>query len=663
VLRPASLLTKREPMRSGNALGGGEELVRPFGIVSRFQSVGSCSSLLTMRFDPSFLEEIRARVPLADLIGRSVKLIRAGRELKGLCPFHNENTPSFTIVEDKGFYHCFGCGAHGSQFDFLMQKDGLSFPEAVERLAGEAGLAMPARDAETAARAKKAASLYDVLEIAATWFQAQLATGRGQAARDYLVRRDVRSSTADHFRLGYAPPGRTDLAQALAARDIAPALAVEAGLLIKPEDGGPPFDRFRNRLIFPICDHRGRVIGFGGRALDAYAKAKYLNSPETPVFHKGRALYNLHRARPAAHAAQAVIAVEGYMDVIALDQAGLAQAVAPLGTALTEEQIQLLWRLAPEPVLCFDGDQAGLRAAARAVDRVLPVLKPGYSLRFALLPEGLDPDDLVRRDGAAAMAGLIEQAIPLVEMLWRLGVQNQSDDTPERRAGLERALMARLEPIPDERLRRLYRSEFGRRLAERYRAASRAGGSAAPRTRLGTRLAMPRPPLAVPGRDQAEKIILLTLLNHPELLSRHDEAIAALSFSTRDRESVKEAILDAFSCHDALDRSALRDHLNGLGCGQAAETLRTSAALKPVWQAQPDAALSDADIGLRHAFALLRRSVLDREIAQLSHLAWQQLGDEGLRRLTALKAERHALDDLDADSKSFGLASNRESGY
>ncbi|MCH7807554.1 MAG: DNA primase, partial [Proteobacteria bacterium] len=348
-----------------------------------------------MAYPNEFLDEIRARTSLESVISRKVKLTKRGRELLGLCPFHNEKTPSFTVVEEKGFYHCFGCGAHGDVIRFVMDQEGLHFHEAIEKLAAGAGLPLPKFSAEDLEAEKKRTSLYDVMARALDWFIAQLNTDQGKAARNYLKQRGLSQDIIQRFSLGFAPARKTALKEALQARNIKHEELIACGLLIEPEDKSDTFDRFRNRLMFPILDARGRTIAFGGRALDE-APAKYLNSPETVLFHKGKVLYNHAGARKAAVEAGEVIVVEGYMDVIALAQAGFENTVAPLGTALTEDQLYLLWRLAPEPVLCFDGDPAGLKAATRAMERALPLLRAGRSLKFAMLPEGDDPDTLVR---------------------------------------------------------------------------------------------------------------------------------------------------------------------------------------------------------------------------------------------------------------------------
>jgi DNA primase len=336
-----------------------------------------------MAFPPRFLEDLRGRVSISDVVGRRVRLIRKGRgEATGLCPFHNEKTPSFTVSEDKGFFHCFGCGAHGDVIGFVMRSEGLEFPQAIEKLAGEAGMQVPRETPEERERAERQATLGGAVELAAKYFEQQLRASAGKAGLDYLKRRGLSDDTMRRFRLGFAPDSRHGLKAALEKAAIPEAIALEAGLLIKPDDGGHAYDRFRGRVMFPILDRRGQAIAFGGRILDQ-GEPKYLNSPETPLFHKGRVLYGLSHAQKTARETNEIIVVEGYMDVIALAQAGISNAVAPLGTALTEEQIALLWRVAQEPILCFDGDNAGQRAAARAADRAIPLLKPGLSLRFA----------------------------------------------------------------------------------------------------------------------------------------------------------------------------------------------------------------------------------------------------------------------------------------
>ncbi len=395
-----------------------------------------------MRFDDRFLEEVKSRLRLSDVIGRTVKLRRQGREYVGLSPFNKEKSPSFFVNDDKGFFHDFSSGKHGDLITFLQETERLSFTEAVERLAAEAGVPLPALDPRAAEAERKRASLADWLELAARWFEAELRRPPGQAARAYLEQRALPAAEWTRFRLGYAPGGRTALKDYLVAKGARPAELVEAGLLIAPEDGGAPYDRFRDRIIFPIADARGRVVSFGGRALDPRARAKYLNGPETPLFHKGSVLYGLAEARKLLHAGgadAALVVVEGYMDVIACQRAGVA-AVAPLGAALTEEQMEALWRLHPEPTLSFDGDAAGLRAQARAIERALPLLQPGRSFRFVRVTGGKDPDDVLREQGPQALRAQLADTRPFVEALFEREWDAEPLGTPESYAGLKKRL-------------------------------------------------------------------------------------------------------------------------------------------------------------------------------------------------------------------------------
>ncbi|MFN3077067.1 MAG: DNA primase, partial [Alphaproteobacteria bacterium] len=385
-----------------------------------------------MAFPPGFLDEIRQRISLASAVSRRVKLTRRGREHSGLCPFHHEKTPSFTVSEEKGFFHCFGCGAHGDVIGFEMRAGGLSFVEAVEKLAGEVGLSVPQSTPVEREQARRQATLLDVVEAAAVFFEKQLRLPAGREALEYLTRRGVGEEAIARYRLGFAPGGNLLRAE-LARQGIEESLMVTAGLVGKPDDGRAAYDVFRDRVMFPIGNPRGRIIAFGGRTLGD-GRPKYLNSPDTPLFQKGHILYGMAQARAAAYETGEIIVVEGYMDVIALAIAGIPNAVAPLGTALTESQLQALWQVAPEPILCFDGDAAGERAAGRAADRVLPLLKPGHSLRFAMLPAGQDPDDLVRGQGQAAMRAILDGALPLSEVVWRMAIRERPLDTPERRA-------------------------------------------------------------------------------------------------------------------------------------------------------------------------------------------------------------------------------------
>ena len=423
-----------------------------------------------MRFDDRFLDEIKARLRLSDVIGRTVKLRRQGREYAGLSPFTKEKTPSFYVNDEKGFYHCFSSGKHGDLISFLQETERLSFPEAVERLAGEAGVPMPVQDARQVEDDRKKNSLQDWLETAAAWFEGELRRPAGAAARAYLEKRGLPEAEWKRFRIGYAPGGRTALKDYLVQKGALPADLVQTGVLIGPEDGGAPYDRFRDRIIFPITDMRGRVISFGGRALDPEAKAKYLNGPETDLFSKSQVLYGMYEARKILGTGDAeapLVVVEGYMDVIACQRAGLA-AVAGMGTALTEEQMALMWRFHQEPTLCFDGDGAGQRAAARVIERALPLLRPGKSFRFARVSGGKDPDDVLREQGAPALRAQLAQTVPFVEALFIKEKGQDVFETPERKVAFKARLRASAGLIADKELSAAYKAE----LLQRYEALS-----------------------------------------------------------------------------------------------------------------------------------------------------------------------------------------------
>ena len=520
-----------------------------------------------MAFPPGFLDELRSRVSLAELVGKRVRLVRKGREHGGLCPFHNEKTPSFYVVEDKGFFHCFGCGAHGDAIGWVMRSENLDFIEAIERLAGIAGVAVPQQTPQEREKAQRQKTLLEALAAAARFYEQQLWSPGGRRGLDYLVARGLDEETMRRFRLGWAGEDRNALRRALTPEFPLP-LLMEAGLLHASDRGGEPYDYFRERVIFPIGDRAGRVIAFGGRALGD-AQPKYLNSPEHPLFEKGRVLYGLSAARVnAAREAEAggagAIVTEGYMDVIALHRAGFNTAVAPLGTALTEAHLAELWRLAPEPVLCFDGDAAGRRAALRALHRALPLLKPGHSLRFVTLPAGEDPDSLIRTAGAGAFAAVLAAAHPLAEMLWQSELAARPVDTPERRADLERRVMAHAGQIAD----RAVQAEYRRFLRDRLFALGR------PRSRemLPRRERLPVPPVVglapplprAPGRRQRELLVAL-LIEHPFLVAEAHEEIAALDFPEPELDSLRRAILELEALTPGLDGDALRLHLDHNG--------------------------------------------------------------------------------------------------
>ncbi len=435
-----------------------------------------------MSLPPGFVEELQSRVSLSRVVGRKVswdprKSNAARGDYWAPCPFHQEKTASFHVDEAKGYYYCFGCHAKGDAISFIRETENLGFIEAVELLAGEAGMPLPARDPAAAARAAANQGLVEAMEAAVRFYRAQLSGARAGQARAYLDRRGLAPAARERFEIGFAPDERTLLLEHLTAKGFPRERLAEAGLVGLPADGGSAYDRFRGRIMFPIRDERGRAIAFGARAIAAGQEPKYLNSPDTPLFDKGRTLYNAGPARAAAAKAGSVVVTEGYMDVIALAEAGIEHAVAPLGTAITEHQLERLWRLSPEPVVALDGDPAGLAAAQRLIDLALPHLGAGRSLRFALMPPGQDPDDVVRAGGAAAMQPLLAASRPIVDLLWSRETEGQVLDSPERRAALDARLRAHLARIADPALR----AHWERGDPHPPRGALRAAAAPAPR--------------------------------------------------------------------------------------------------------------------------------------------------------------------------------------
>ncbi len=632
-----------------------------------------------MKFPPAFLDEIRARLPVSEVVGKRVKLRKQGREWAGLSPFTAEKTPSFFVNDQKGFYHDFSAQKHGDVFDFLMETEGLSFPEAVERLADMAGLPMPERSRESQEQDSKRASLQEVMGLAATFFERALHEKIGAKARGYLADRRIDAAVQREFSLGYAPPERFALRDALAAKGVGAEAMIAAGLLVHGEDIVVPYDRFRDRVMFPIHDRTGRVIAFGGRAMDAAIKPKYLNSPDTELFHKGSVLFNHHRARKAAHDRGEVIVVEGYVDVIAMSQAGYPQTVAPLGTALTGDQCELLWRMAGEPILCFDGDKAGQKAAFRAIDLALPLIGAGRTLRFALLPEGQDPDDLARSGGQGEIARVIEAARPLAEMLFLREVEGGHFDTPERRAALERRLHEATGTIGDEALRRHYRADMEARLSSFF-GSSRPAAPQRAQTRPGKRGAWrPGPdnqsprlgfaahPLprrqALTGKPKdapRDVVILAILLNHPHLLERHIEEIASLELSNRGLTAFRDQLLAL-----ALERPIGKEGVEAAGLAAERSRVLQLAAQTPLWWClRPEADSSDAHLVLRQTLALHRKTrALNKEL-KLAEKALAmdngaEINEQNFARLCDIKENLADLANAEAAIEGFGAASGR----
>ena len=641
-----------------------------------------------MRFTPQFLDQIRARVNVSSVVGRSVTWDRRKSQPgKGdfwaCCPFHSEKSPSFHADDRKGRYHCFGCKASGDIFTFLVEKSGLKFNEAVEQLAQEAGIAMPEFSLEDARREESRASLYDVMELAAKFFQAELQTAKGAKARGYLADRDLGPSIQTEFGIGYSPDDRSALRSHLADKGVQLDQMIEAGLVIAGDDIPVAYDRFRDRVMFPIKDGRGRVIAFGGRALSKDVPAKYLNSPETPIFIKGEVLYNYDKARAIAHKSGNIIAVEGYIDVIAMHRAGLAETVAPLGTALTENQLAILWRSAAEPILCFDGDSAGQKAAYRALDIALPLLQPGHSLRFAFLPDGKDPDDLLRTDGAEALKAVVNAALPMVDVLWNRALSLNDRASPERKAAFEKDLRMQVAAIKEDGVKRHYLDE----LAERFRkqrsahqpewrrsTVGRLSGFSQRFSPQGRRLkdweiaspasnSLKNAAQKLGGEDatmRRARMIVLSFVNHPNLLHDFWDDFTSVDLGATELDSLRALILDAVSSEAALEPEALKNHLTSRGFGDVLDLLETQAKLLNEWFLGPAAAPDDARTGLRQMIALHRKTVtLDRELKAAETAFANDPTELNLNALSAVREELLSTLGSEALVPGFGAASGR----
>ena len=615
-----------------------------------------------MTLTPVFLDELRARTSLSALVAKSVKLTRAGREMKGCCPFHNEKTPSFYVNDDKGFYHCFGCSAHGDAIKWLTDQRGLPFIDAVKELADAAGMEMPAPDKRAAERQERANSLHDAMAAAADWFRQQLGGLEGATARALLERRGVSEETQRTFGIGYAPDARGKLRAAL--KPFGDAMLIEAGLLIDVE-GKEPYDRFRGRLMIPIRDARGRVIAFGGRIIGD-GEPKYLNSPDTPLFDKGRTLYNLDRALAPARKAARVFVVEGYMDAIALAQAGIGEAVAPLGTALTEHQLERLWRIADVPTLCFDGDAAGQKAAIRAAHRALPMLAPGRSLKFVTLPDGQDPDDLVKARGVGAFEACVREATPLVDRLWSHELAAEPLTTPEERAGLRRRLSDLAQTIGDAVVQSEYKGEFRQRYDAQFAPAPRAPFQ--PR-RPGQKWTPPPAPVTDDARavratgidPVLAKAVLAGLIRHPAEIARHMEVLGSLRMANGALGRLFEAVVDVALEDRALDSARLVTILANSGFETVArDLLRADTMPYSFTRSMGDEARARDD--LDEAIAILvARPEVDAALADATSAMQARFTDEAFARQVALVREKAALElrlanlvQSNEDARAFG---------
>ena len=607
-----------------------------------------------MTLSPAWLDELRARTLLSGVIGSSVKLLRAGREWKACCPFHDEKTPSFTINDDKGFYHCFGCGAHGDAIRFLTDHRGMQFMDAVKELAAKAGMDVPAPDPRAKEHSERTASLTDVMASVQAWYADQLRGVAGAEARAYLKGRGIEPATVARFGIGLAPDNRTALKTALA--HLGEDKLIETGMLIQPEEAGKAsYDRFRGRLMIPIRDPRGRVIGFGGRILGA-GEPKYLNSPDTPLFDKGRTLYNLDLAGPASRAAKRLILVEGYMDVIALDRAGISEVVAPNGTAVTEAQLERMWRLDPAPLLCFDGDSAGQKAAIRAALRALPLLGPERTLKFVELPAGQDPDDVVKHGGKAAFEALLEKAEALDQRLWRHEVEANPLTTPEASAGLRQRLVDHAQSIGDPNLRRLYREAWLNRF-DREIAPQRQFSQRQPRGQFVKGKGFVPPPLPASAAARAisgsgidgptARSLLVGFINFPQALSEHAEQLAGLAMTDARTGQARDRLVDRAYSGEELDRDALIPIFETLGVtgGSPSRSAMSFSFTRP--DTAPDRACADlaAAVETLAASEEVERALLaatERFKKDMSDEAW----DEQQRLIEAQKQLKERLASL-----------------
>ena len=594
-----------------------------------------------MRLNEDFIDEIKARVRPSDIIGRTVSLKRQGREFVGLSPFKKERSPSFFVNDEKRFYHCFASGKHGDIFTWLEEMEGLSFMEAAERLAGEAGLSLPAPDPQAQQSTQHRKSLVEWMEAAQAFYLRALRTPAAEEARRYLKSRGLTGEDCVRFGIGYAPESRTALKDELVTAGAPVGDLIECGLLIEP-DNGSPYDRFRHRIMFPIHDPRGRLVAFGGRALSSDAKAKYLNSPETPIFHKGSMLYRFPEARRAAADPKAdirgLIVAEGYLDVIALARAGLEQGVAPLGTAITEEQLQLLWRAGGEPVMCLDGDSAGRAAALKAADRALPLLQAGHTLRFAFMPDGKDPDDMLREQGATALREVFGKTRSLAELLWEREVELEPLDDPDRRASFRRRIRNLLSQIAEPDIRAEYKREFDNRMEAAFGSPQRRtpysprGPKGLPK--LGPTAELRRAQRGSPGVSDA-RILLLAVIEWPQLAVDQVETLAHLTFGPLD--SLRDTVLDACSSGQSMHSDRLRAKLDEAGF--AADLRRLDKERGPMRAAMGGAdvtAQQSSEAWIKLAAAYMERNEARDRREEIRARLVEEIGrddSDGVRRL------------------------------
>ena len=620
-----------------------------------------------MSLPPGFLDDLRTRTSLSQVVGRKVmwdtrKSNQAKGDMWAPCPFHQEKSASFHVDDSKGFYYCFGCHAKGDAISFIRETENVGFIEAIEILAQEAGMPVPKRDPHAQEKSEQRSELTDVMEQAVQFYRLQLKTAPASEARAYLARRGLSEAIQDRFDMGFAPDVRQGLLQHLTAKGVTPDQLVAAGLCARPEDGGAPYDRFRGRILFPIRDARGRCIALGGRSLDPNARAKYLNSPETVLFDKGRNLYHLKPAREAAGKGQPLIVAEGYMDVIALVEAGFGAAVAPLGTAVTEHQLALLWRIAPEPIIALDGDTAGLRAAYRVIDLALPLLEAGQSLRFAVMPEGQDPDDVIRAGGPSALQTLLDKAMPMVDLLWQREIQGKVFDSPERRAMLDKGLREKIAMIRDPSIR----SHYGSAIKELRWALFGTGrqqlwsGQWGKKVKIDALSTTKQSALAqaadhVPGRLR-EAVILAALVKAPALVAEFQEPLESLACSDPRHRQIQTILLSqtvapAEKMLVAIEAAFGSSELQGF-------LAQSHVAVVPCIQRSDDLDLTR--LTLREEFAKLdARLGLAAEIEEAAEDI-ASLSDETLtwRLKEAASAQESATLSVHKDTAEYDLAEN-----
>ncbi|MBD3677121.1 MAG: DNA primase [Rhodobacteraceae bacterium] len=618
-----------------------------------------------MSLPPGFLDELRTRTSLSQVVGRKVMWdMRKSNQGKGdmwaPCPFHHEKTASFHVDDKQGFYYCFGCHAKGDAISFIRETENVGFMEAVEILARESGMQMPARDPKAQEKADRRSQLAEVMEQAVQFYKLQLKTAAAAEARDYLARRGLGAEALDRWDIGFASDNRRNVIGHLTGKNVPEQTIIDAGLAARPDDGGPSYDRFRGRIIFPIRDAQGRAIALGGRAMDPNARAKYLNSPETELFDKGRSLYNQGPARTAAGKGQPLIVAEGYMDVIALSEAGFGATVAPLGTAITEDQLQLLWRIHPEPIIALDGDTAGLRAAMRLIDLALPMLSPDHALRFCLLPEGKDPDDLLRADGAGAMQALLDEAKPLVSLLWQRETEGKVLDSPERRAALDKSLRAALGRIADQSLRSHYADEIRRLRSELFNPPRKEGQRREWRKQAVVPLSGTKSSFLVAGGNSAEErlreaVILATLITHPALLPQFEGELERLEFSDPEYRAIATALI-----RHGTDADDLRAVMAEKGLGASLEKLfaQRHVRIAPGVRDTQDAEKATMCVAMELAKLSARRG-FQREVAEAMH-DMDAVADEGLtwRLSQAADARNRAERSQTEDRAHYDLGDN-----